>query len=226
MAKTHLSLSHAAALNAPTGFTVTVRDLRAYRVPAGSSRCVVTCRRCPATGRRRRRSAEGIPRRGAGPDTGARGRRCCGDRGFARGGPDGDGSALRAGRVDAPRRGRRPGRGAARPCRAARRRGRRGLRRVHGGTNGRQRGADHRHPVRARRGRRRGRGPGLARGRRGQSQVTGDAAAGADLAAAAASVGARLVRINTPPGDERIAESAAFAERAAAAARRTDAFEG
>ena len=31
MAKTHLSLSHDAALtNAPTGFTVTVRDLRAY----------------------------------------------------------------------------------------------------------------------------------------------------------------------------------------------------
>ena len=31
MAKTHLSLSHDAALtNAPTGFTVTVRDIRAY----------------------------------------------------------------------------------------------------------------------------------------------------------------------------------------------------
>ena len=31
MAKTHLSLSHDVALtNAPTGFTVTVRDLRAY----------------------------------------------------------------------------------------------------------------------------------------------------------------------------------------------------
>ena len=60
----------------------------------------------------------------------------------------------------------------------------------------------------------------------GNPNLTGDAAAGADLAAAAASVGARLVRINTPPGDERIAESAAFAERAAAAARRTDALEG
>ena len=59
----------------------------------------------------------------------------------------------------------------------------------------------------------------------GNPNLTGDAAAGADLAAAAASVGARLVRINTPPGDERIAESAAFAERAAAAARRTDALE-
>jgi formyltetrahydrofolate synthetase len=31
MAKTHLSLAHDAALrNAPTGFTVTVRDIRAY----------------------------------------------------------------------------------------------------------------------------------------------------------------------------------------------------
>jgi formate--tetrahydrofolate ligase len=31
MAKTHLSLSHdASLLNAPTGFTVTVRDLRPY----------------------------------------------------------------------------------------------------------------------------------------------------------------------------------------------------
>jgi formate--tetrahydrofolate ligase len=31
MAKTHLSLSHDAALtNAPTGFTVTIRDVRAY----------------------------------------------------------------------------------------------------------------------------------------------------------------------------------------------------
>ena len=45
----------------------------------------------------------------------------------------------------------------------------------------------------------------------GNPNVTGDAAAGADLAAAAASVGARLVRINAPPGDERIAEAAALA---------------
>jgi methenyltetrahydrofolate cyclohydrolase len=60
----------------------------------------------------------------------------------------------------------------------------------------------------------------------GNPNVTGDAAAGADLAAAAASVGARLVRINAASADERVTESAALAERAAAAARRTDALEG
>ena len=60
----------------------------------------------------------------------------------------------------------------------------------------------------------------------GNPNVTGDAAAGADLAAAAASVGARLVRINAASADERVAESAALAERAAVAARRTDALEG
>ena len=59
----------------------------------------------------------------------------------------------------------------------------------------------------------------------GNPNVTGDAAAGADLAAAAASIAARLVRINARPGDERIAGSAAFAERAAAAARTTEALE-
>ena len=59
----------------------------------------------------------------------------------------------------------------------------------------------------------------------GNPNVTGDAAAGADLAAAAASVGARLVRINAASTDERVAESAALAERAAAAARTTDALE-
>jgi methenyltetrahydrofolate cyclohydrolase len=60
----------------------------------------------------------------------------------------------------------------------------------------------------------------------GNPNVTGDAAAGADLAAAAASVGARLVRINAASADERVAESATFADRAAAAARRTAALEG
>jgi formiminotetrahydrofolate cyclodeaminase len=60
----------------------------------------------------------------------------------------------------------------------------------------------------------------------GNPNVTGDAAAGADLAAAAASVGARLVRINAASADVRVAESAALAERAAAAARKTDALEG
>lgn len=60
----------------------------------------------------------------------------------------------------------------------------------------------------------------------GNPNVTGDAAAGADLAAAATSIGARLVRINARSGDERIVESAALAERAAAAARTTEALEG
>ena len=53
----------------------------------------------------------------------------------------------------------------------------------------------------------------------GNPNVTGDAAAGADLAAAAASVGARLVRINASPGDERVREARALAEKAANAAR-------
>jgi methenyltetrahydrofolate cyclohydrolase len=52
----------------------------------------------------------------------------------------------------------------------------------------------------------------------GNPNVSGDAAAGADLAAAAASVGARLVRINTP-SDGRVEEARALAERAALAAR-------
>ena len=50
MAKTHLSLSHdAALLNAPTGFTVTVRDLRPTPAPAGSWPSAATCRPCPAS---------------------------------------------------------------------------------------------------------------------------------------------------------------------------------
>jgi formiminotetrahydrofolate cyclodeaminase len=53
----------------------------------------------------------------------------------------------------------------------------------------------------------------------GNPNLTGDAAAGADLAAAAASVGARLVRINASTGDERVEEARALAERAAQAAR-------
>ena len=60
----------------------------------------------------------------------------------------------------------------------------------------------------------------------GNPNVTGDAAAGADLAAAATSIGARLVRINARSGDERIVEAEALAERAAAAARKTEALEG
>ena len=53
----------------------------------------------------------------------------------------------------------------------------------------------------------------------GNPNVTGDAAAGADLAAAAASIGARLVRINAPAGDPRVDEARALAESAAQAAR-------
>ena len=41
----------------------------------------------------------------------------------------------------------------------------------------------------------------------GNPNVSGDAAAGADLAAASASVGARLVRINASPGDVRVEEA-------------------
>ena len=53
----------------------------------------------------------------------------------------------------------------------------------------------------------------------GNPNVTGDAAAGADLAAAATSIGARLVRINALPGDERVDAARALVERAAKAAR-------
>jgi formiminotetrahydrofolate cyclodeaminase len=55
----------------------------------------------------------------------------------------------------------------------------------------------------------------------GNPNVTGDAAAGADLAAAAASIAARLVTLNAA-SDVRVAEAKAHAERAAAAARRAD----
>jgi methenyltetrahydrofolate cyclohydrolase len=52
----------------------------------------------------------------------------------------------------------------------------------------------------------------------GNPNVTGDAAAGADLAAAASSVGARLVRINASSGDKRVDEARALAQSAARAA--------
>ena len=54
----------------------------------------------------------------------------------------------------------------------------------------------------------------------GNPNVSGDAAAGADLAAAVASIAARLVEINAQPGDERISASRRHAARAAAAAGR------
>src|SRR5687767_4839054 len=52
----------------------------------------------------------------------------------------------------------------------------------------------------------------------GNPNVRGDAAAGADLAAAAASIAARLVAINAPERDERVRIAAAEAARAAEAA--------
>ena len=57
----------------------------------------------------------------------------------------------------------------------------------------------------------------------GNPNVSGDAAAGADLAAAAAAIAARMVAINAVGGDERIGEAAALATRVAAAAQRTSA---
>lgn len=59
----------------------------------------------------------------------------------------------------------------------------------------------------------------------GNPNVRGDASAGADLAAAAASIGARLVAINAKAGDPRIAATralAADAKRAAAMADEAD----
>jgi len=53
----------------------------------------------------------------------------------------------------------------------------------------------------------------------GNPNLTGDAAAGADLAAAAAAIGARLVAINAGPDDERVRRARESAERAARAAR-------
>ena len=54
----------------------------------------------------------------------------------------------------------------------------------------------------------------------GNPNVRGDAAAGADLAAAAASIAARLVAINATEGDERVGRAAAASGRAAKAASR------
>ena len=54
----------------------------------------------------------------------------------------------------------------------------------------------------------------------GNPNVRGDAAAGADLAAAAASISARLVLLNAGADDERTARAAGLAAAAAAAASR------
>ena len=57
----------------------------------------------------------------------------------------------------------------------------------------------------------------------GNPNLIGDAAAGADLAAAAASIGARLVAINAPPDDERVRQARESAARAARAAQQPSA---
>ena len=55
----------------------------------------------------------------------------------------------------------------------------------------------------------------------GNPNLSGDASAGADLAAAAASIAARLVAINADESDPRVREAAALAVRAAKTAQRT-----
>jgi formiminotetrahydrofolate cyclodeaminase len=57
----------------------------------------------------------------------------------------------------------------------------------------------------------------------GNPNVSGDAAAGADLAAAVASIAARLVAINASHGDARVAQAAELAARAAKLAQRASA---
>lgn len=56
--------------------------------------------------------------------------------------------------------------------------------------------------------------------REGNPNVTGDAAAGADLAAAVASIAARLAEINAGAGDERVGRARELAAAAAANAAR------
>lgn len=60
----------------------------------------------------------------------------------------------------------------------------------------------------------------------GNPNVHGDAAAGADLAAAATSIAARLVAINAREGDERVSAAAAEAARAGRAAGRAAVWDG
>jgi formiminotetrahydrofolate cyclodeaminase len=57
----------------------------------------------------------------------------------------------------------------------------------------------------------------------GNPNLSGDASAGADLAAAAASIAARLLAINADASDARVAEAAALAAGAAKAAQRASA---
>ena len=60
----------------------------------------------------------------------------------------------------------------------------------------------------------------------GNPTVRGDAAAGADLAAAAASIGARLVEVNATANDPRIALTRALAAEAKRAAATADQADG
>ena len=55
--------------------------------------------------------------------------------------------------------------------------------------------------------------------RDGNPTVSGDAAAGAQLAGAAAAIAAQLVRLNAAADDSRVTHSAELAARATAAAR-------
>jgi formiminotetrahydrofolate cyclodeaminase len=57
----------------------------------------------------------------------------------------------------------------------------------------------------------------------GNPNVSGDAAAGADLAVAVAAIAARLVAINADASDARVGEAAALAARAASAKQRMSA---
>ena len=59
----------------------------------------------------------------------------------------------------------------------------------------------------------------------GNPNVRGDAAAGGDLAAAATSIAARLVAINAPETDARVAQAHDLAVRAARAARDASAWD-
>lgn len=56
----------------------------------------------------------------------------------------------------------------------------------------------------------------------GNPNVRGDAAAGADLAAAAAGIGARLISVNIDGEDKRVKQSASLSSAAKAAAARAD----
>ena len=242
MAKTHLSLSHDPALaNAPTGFEVTVRDVRAY---TGAGWLVALCgtmqtmpgsalRPPPSTSTSTKTGAplgsssfldasvkeflDAVPARTPAPGGGAVAAVAL----SLAAGSDRHGGAVRPRRLGAPGRDRRPRRGAASPRRATGRRRREGVRRVHGRADrmrtssgsSRSRSSWPSSPPRW---------PSLpaAVAAEGNPNVSGDAAAGADLAAAVASIAARLVAINARSGDARVHDARNHAVRAATASGR------